>query len=74
MNERIQSLVEQATTKEDTYPAGCNGHPVPVYYFDKEKFAELILEECTDIVYNLLEENTGAEVVVRIKEHFGLEK
>lgn len=51
MNERIQSLVERATTKEDTYPAGCNGHPVPVYSFDKEKFAELIVQECANFVH-----------------------
>lgn len=38
-----------------------------------EKFAELIIEEANNVVYSLLEENTGAEVVVRVKEHFGVE-
>ena len=41
--------------------------------FSKEKFAELIVLEATDIVYGLLDDNTGAEVVVRVKEHFGVE-
>lgn len=47
-NKIIQTLVEQATTVEDTYPAGCNGHPTKVYHFDKEKFAALIVKACAD--------------------------
>ena len=38
MNDRIQELAEQAETKEIGY-----------YFFDKEKFAKLIIEECIDI-------------------------
>jgi hypothetical protein len=38
MNERIQELAEQAETKEIGY-----------YFFDKEKFAELIVEECAKL-------------------------
>lgn len=38
-----------------------------------QTFAELIVQEATDIVYDLLDDNTGAEVVVRVKEHFGVE-
>lgn len=52
MNNRIKELIEQATTVEDTYPAGCNGHPTPVSYFDKEKFAELIINETMAVVYD----------------------
>ncbi len=39
-----------------------------------DEFAELIIQEANNVVYSLLEENTGAEVVVRIKEHFGVEE
>jgi hypothetical protein len=39
MNERIQALAEQATTEE------ADGFK----YFDKEKFAELIVKECAGI-------------------------
>jgi hypothetical protein len=37
MNERIRELAVQAETKEIGY-----------YFFDKEKFAELIIQECID--------------------------
>jgi hypothetical protein len=48
MNKIIQALIEQATTVEDTYPAGCNGYPTKLYGFDKEKFAALIVKACAD--------------------------
>jgi hypothetical protein len=37
MNERIRELAEQSETKEIGY-----------YFFDREKFAELIIQECID--------------------------
>jgi len=40
MNERIKELAEQATTEEHD----------GFRYFDKKKFAQLIITECTDIV------------------------
>ena len=49
MNKLIKELIEQATTKEEFYPAGCNGYPEYRYDFDKEKFAELIVSECAGI-------------------------
>lgn len=52
MNERIKELAEQATTKEEFYPAGCNGYPEYRYDFDKEKFAELLLKDVLAIVKN----------------------
>lgn len=53
MNDRIRELIEQATTKEEFYPAGCNGYPDYRYEFDKEKFAELIVEECRTVINDL---------------------
>ena len=64
MNKKIQKLAEQCYEKHEL---------LGTYEFNKEKFARLIIEEANDVVYSLLEENTGAEVVVRVKEHFGVE-
>jgi hypothetical protein len=82
MNDRIRELVEQATIKEDYYPAGCNGHPDQRYYFDKEKFAELIVRECSKVIVNGGYRNpafgekhslTPPEIAIMIKEHFGVD-
>ena len=61
MNQRLQELARQA---------GFYANP-DVEKF--EKFSELIIQDANDVIYSLLEENTGAEVVVRVKEHFGVE-
>lgn len=42
MNERIKLLVEQATTRIDPI-----AHDGVCWDFDKEKFAELIVRECS---------------------------
>jgi hypothetical protein len=47
-NAIIANLIAQATTVEDTYPAGCNGYPTKLYGFDREKFAALIVKACAD--------------------------
>ena len=44
MNERIRELAEQATETFTTYFDGRGN--VTETYFDKQKFAELIVEEC----------------------------
>jgi hypothetical protein len=62
MNERIQALAEQATTEE------ADGFK----YFDKEKFAELIVRECAELAtkeYN----NRGAIHGNDLLQHFGVE-
>lgn len=46
MNERIRELIEKATVRGEEYLPGNDGHPTPTVYFDKEKFAELIVAEC----------------------------
>lgn len=70
MNERIKQLIEQATIRGEEYLPGNDGHPTPTTYFDKEKFAELIIKECMDVVskkcasptaYNALAERFGVE-------------
>ena len=64
MNERIKELIKQATTIEE--------HKWGVSYdnFDKEKFAELIVAECTKI----LADNSEFRGCVIISKHFGVEK
>ena len=42
MNERIQKLIEQATSTQGPTPY----NPLTFEVFDKEKFAELIVKEC----------------------------
>ena len=73
MNERIKELVKQATTIEE--------HKWGVSYdnFDKEKFAELIVQECIDIIapYSVRMSRPGEEYlhpIQEIKQHFGVEE
>jgi len=61
MNERIKQLAEQATTYID--PSANDG---VCWNFDKEKFAELIVEECTKI----LEDNSEFRSCLIIAKHF----
>ena len=68
MNERIRKLMRQAETKEIGY-----------YFFDKEKFAELIVQECIDIIapYTVRMSRPGEEYlhpILEIKQHFGVEE
>ena len=81
MNERIRELVEQATTKisfrldPNTYkhiddPEG-NFERVE---FDKEKFAELIVRECAEVITETRWHlpPTQQQIAIGIKEHFGV--
>ena len=46
MNERIQKLIEQATSTQGPTPY----NPLTFEVFDKEKFAQLIVRECVGIL------------------------
>ena len=59
MNARIQELIAQATTAESYYPAGCNGYHEDRYYFDKEKFAELLIKECAKTIEDVHSKSLG---------------
>ena len=48
MNERIKQLAEQATSIVES-PPNREGWTSSYAYFDKEKFAELIVQECISI-------------------------
>ena len=71
MNERITELAEQAQQyAEYVTPQGCE-------WFDtfKEKFAELLVQECAEFVSNDRQnDDYGVFIANRIKQHFGVEE
>lgn len=60
MNERIRELIEQAT-EPPVFPAN-------IGYFNREKFAELIVNECIKVI-----DDKPIFGSLPIKEHFGVE-
>ena len=73
MNERIKQLIEQATKR---YPATESSGEFST--FDKEKFAELIVEECVRYFnedYQRDFDTLWREDLSRsIRQHFGVEE
>ena len=74
MNERIRELAEQATIKEEYYPAGCNGYPEYRYDFDKEKFAELLIRECAGVCVEQRQYQPKEVYAQAVLSHFGVEE
>jgi hypothetical protein len=76
MNERIRELAEQATTYIE--PTSNSGEG---WIFDKEKFAELIVEECIVQIQLTTARDPQTSVqyrqsvghIHRIRQHFGIE-
>lgn len=62
MNERIRQLAEQATKIVEP-----NDPDFRHEIFDKEKFAELIVRECTNFLKDTLDDHFAAEQLI---EHF----
>ena len=69
MNERIQKLMEQATTRIE--PTSNSGEG---WIFDKEKFAELIVKECQKLNSKELSITAIERLLPLYKEHFGIEE
>jgi hypothetical protein len=75
MNERIQKLIEQATTIEYGVDNGFDRA-----FFDKVKFAELIVQECAGLFPNVYVEieteygHTPVNAAEYIKKHFGFKE
>jgi maleate cis-trans isomerase len=72
MNERIKELAEQANA--DVW----GNQVVASQYFDIDVFAELIVQECIDIIapYTVRMSRPGEEYlhpILEIKQHFGVE-
>lgn len=76
MNERIQSLIEQARVNDRGYfiyqYGGPNGHQSVEQAIDLEQFAKLIVRECCDVLHD--NEMGGYQVNYVLKEHFGVEQ
>ena len=71
MNEKIKLLAEQAgpNTEEEL-----NDDRTNIYVIDVEKFAELIVKECAEVVKNQYSEDWGKWSNRMILEHFGVEE
>jgi hypothetical protein len=66
MNEQIQLLMKQAGTDTSGKWMGID---------HAEKFAELIVRECSGIVQNYMSRwSEDCDLVIKIKEHFGVEE
>ena len=71
MNERIQKLIEQATSIQGPTPY----NPLTFEVFDKEKFAELIVRECGVALSPMLRDMVSrGQAFDLIKKHFGVEE
>ena len=79
MNERIKQLAEQAELPLLDVDGNCKYGDT---YFSKEKFAELIVRECSKVIVNGGYRNpalgdkhplTPPEIAQMIREHFGVE-
>lgn len=80
MNERIKQLIEQASRRI----IETDGAPIISTEFDKEKFAELIVRECADVLVAEVNRLDGLKYFVAaqtmdtaqflIKKHFGVEE
>ena len=70
MNERIKELEKQATTVVEGWSDenGTTRH----YEFNHEKFAELIVSDCLDIVDENVSGMVGVNAMKKIEEHFGM--
>ena len=65
MHDKITELAEQATTYIE--PTANSGEG---WIFDKEKFAELIVRECSLFVFK----QNGPKSALNLLEHFGVEE
>ena len=62
MNRRLKELAEQAETKEIGY-----------YFFDREKFATLIVKECA-LIAGLMEHEGRKNIGATILDRFEIER
>ena len=70
MNERLKELALQATTYIE--PTSNSGEG---WIFDKEKFAELIVRECSKVNDQFIGRRIGEiDLDLVYKEHFGVEE
>ena len=72
MNERIRELAEQAGAVYS------NDHAVSLLDDEIEKFAELIVQECAEVIFETPVKYTEIDIMHiirdRVKENFGVEE
>ena len=77
MNDRIYELAEQAAEFADANEFAAIERRIWDSIF-RNKFAELIIEECGDVAYRAFWDNPetvrGIHIKQKIKEHFGVEE
>jgi hypothetical protein len=72
MNDRIAELKSQCIVREQRGTTAFDSYMVD--RFDTEKFAELIVQECADLVDTLNEAYDAPSTAGKfIKQHFGVE-
>jgi hypothetical protein len=69
MNEKIKELAEKCWVEDGDCSYGCGR---PDGYFDQEKFAELILRECADVMDGR-DENGNAKDGQYLLTKFGID-
>ena len=69
MNERIRLLAEQATSTQGPTPY----NPLTFGVFDKEKFAELIVNKCINVIRADYVDLGTTAAVNNIEKYFGVE-
>ena len=75
MNERIKELIEQATTQKQIVAGDEFQLAMSVEFFDKEKFAELIVRKCAEVADNADATRQKWEGIGKyVREHFGVEE
>ena len=74
MKNRIEELIEICTERVPYYPAGNDGHPEYSIEFNKQKFAELLINECAKIAddgFGSAHFGLGISGKM-LKDHFGI--
>jgi hypothetical protein len=75
MNERIKSLIERAEYQAQKQSGSdWEVHVEPSREQIFEKFAKLIIRECSHVYWNIDDGEIHGEYVKALKEHFGIEK
>ena len=73
MHQRIEELAEQARQYANSmYPSGLDIPKWGLAYH--EKFAELIVEECTTVIDRNLFQNIGWNTSRAVRRHFGIDQ
>ena len=68
ISEQIRNLIKECTVYEKLH----GFYSEEYIYFNKEKFAELLIRECIDVANSHFESKVPGYPGDRIQEHFGI--